>query len=160
MTGMWVLLAAFAVAAVTGLVLRRRSGTVRVVDFPRVAPESEHLSAHLLEAGLVDAGKTDLPPAPLILHFSASWCGPCVAVRELVDKLADELPSVRHIEVDVAEHPQLSSELRVLSLPTVLVYDADMRQRFRVAGTPSAADLRAVLLPLFDGGNATAPTSG
>jgi len=69
----------------------------------------------------------------------------------VVDQIAGELPWLGHLEVDVTEHPQLSAALRVLSLPTVLVYDASLQQRFRVAGAPSVGDLRAVLAPMASG---------
>lgn len=155
MTGLWVLLAAVGAAVVIGTVGRRRSGRVHAV-LPAAEPgESQQLAARLAEAGW-----TFRETAPLILHFSAPWCGPCAGVRRVVAQLAVELPWVGHLEVDVARHPQLSSRLRVLSLPTVLIYDARLHQRFRVAGAPSVDDLRAVLLPLADGDDASATASG
>ncbi|MEO9221108.1 MAG: thioredoxin family protein, partial [Mycobacteriaceae bacterium] len=70
-----------------------------------------------------------------------------------------ELAWLRHAEVDVAEHPQLSALLRVLSLPTVIVYDTGLEQRFRLSGPPRAADLRAALLALRPGGATPGPTA-
>lgn len=69
----------------------------------------------------------------------------------MVDALAGEFAWLRHLEVDVAAHPELAAELPVLSLPMVLVFDAELRQRFRVAGAPSRTALRAVLLRLTPG---------
>jgi thiol-disulfide isomerase/thioredoxin len=152
MTGVWVLLAAVLAALVLGLVLRRRSGSVRAVE---PADGDEQLAVLLAQAGVPDAGS-----APLLLHFSASWCGPCVGVRQLVGQLAGQLPWLRHVEVDVSVHPELSARLRVLSLPSVLIYDTGLQQRFRVAGAPSAADLRAALAPLSPGGAAPGPVAG
>ncbi len=152
MTGVWVLLAAVVLALIIGLVLRRRSGSVRAVA---PADGDEQLAALLGEAGTPDAGS-----APLLLHFSASWCGPCAGVRVLVDQLAEEFSWLHHVEVDVAAHPELAARLRVLSLPTVLIYDTGLQQRFRVAGAPSAADLRTALAPLSPGGAAAGPVAG
>lgn len=159
MIGLWVLFGAVVLALAVGVVLRRRSGTVRTVDFPRVVREPENLTAQLLEAGLMDEA-TATSTAPLILHFSATWCGPCAGVRTLVDQLSAQLPAVRHVEVDVTEHHELAAELRVLSLPTVLVYDGSMQQRFRVSGAPTATDLRAAVLPLLDGPDPAVHGSG
>ncbi len=73
---------------------------------------------------------------------------------------ADALAWLRHAEVDVAQHPQLSAHLHVLSLPTVIVYDAGLQQRFRLTGPPRAADLRAALLALRPGGATPGTTAG
>ncbi len=142
MIGLWVLLAAVLVAVLIGLAVRRRSGSVR----PVTAGAPAELASLLAEAGFTHPSGT-----PLLLHFSAPWCGPCAGVRRVVDQIAGELPWLGHLEVDVTEHPQLSAALRVLSLPTVLVYDASLQQRFRVAGAPSVGDLRAVLAPMAPG---------
>lgn len=150
--GVWVLLAAVVVTLIIGLALRRRSGSVRTVA---ATDTDEQLVVLLGEAGLLEVGRS-----PVLLHFSASWCGPCAGVRQLVDSLAAQLPWLRHLEVDVAAHPALSARLRVLSLPTVLIYDTGLQQRFRVAGAPSAADLRAVLTPLSPGGAASGSDAG
>ncbi len=152
MIGLWVLLGAVLLAVVVGVALRRRSGTVRAVA---ASPGDEQLATLLAEAGLPDA-----TAAPILLHFSASWCGPCAGVRQVVSQLAGELPWLAHLEVDVAEHPQLAAHLRVLSLPTVLVYGSGLQQRFRVAGAPSAAELRVVLRSLSDGGAEADPGAG
>ena len=152
MTGLWVLLVAVGVAVILGVVLRRRSG--RVTPTTASGP-SQHLATLLSEAGVSAAAD-----APLLLHFSAPWCGPCVGVRHLVDQLGNELIWLRHVEVDVAQHPQLSAHLHVLSLPTVVVYDTGLQQRFRLTGPPRAAELRAALLALGPGGAIPGTTAG
>ena len=150
--GLWVLLVAVGIAVILGVVLQRRSGRVT----PSTAPQPpEQLAALLSEAGV--AAPAD---APLLVHFSAPWCGPCVGVRHLVEQLGQELAWLRHAEVDVAQHPQLSAHLHVLSLPTVLVYDTGLQQRFRVTGPPRAADLRAALLALRPGGATPGTNAG
>ncbi|MGB5111613.1 MAG: thioredoxin family protein [Mycobacterium sp.] len=92
--------------------------------------------------GLSDTG-------PTLLHFSAAWCGPCSAVRRVVDQVCEELPTVAHVEIDMDDNPEAARRLSVLSLPTTIIFDADGRPRYRTTGVPKAADLRSALEPLL-----------
>lgn len=86
---------------------------------------------------------------PTILHFSASWCGPCAGVRRVVDQVCADLPAVAHVEIDMDADPDAARRLSVLSLPTTIIFDADGRPRYRTSGVPTAADLRSALEPLL-----------
>lgn len=86
---------------------------------------------------------------PTILHFTATWCGPCAAVRRVVDQVCDDLPAVAHVEIDMDENPEAARRLSVLSLPTTIIFDGDGRPRYRTTGVPKAADLRSALEPLL-----------
>ena len=125
--------AALSLAAVVGLLHNRRSGVLRDID-----------ADHVDTAGL--GLSTD---APTILHFTAVWCGPCAAVRRVVDQVCADLPAVAHVEIDMDANPDAARRLSVLSLPTTFIFDAAGRQRYRSSGVPKAADLRAALEPLL-----------
>ena len=92
--------------------------------------------------GLSDTG-------PTVLHFTAAWCGPCSAVRRVVDQVCAELPAVAHVEIDMDDNPEAARRLSVLSLPTTIIFDAAGRPRYRSTGVPKAADLRSALEPLL-----------
>lgn len=149
MTGITLLLIALFAALAFGLVWQRRQGKVRTTGETTAAVTDERRL--LLEAAGVGSGSGHGRPAT-VLHFSADWCGPCAAVRRVVGQVVADLtgepePPVE-VEVDIDEYPALAKELGVLSLPTTFILDADLQQRFRVSGVPSAADLRAALGPL------------
>lgn len=128
------IVAALAGAAAIGAVLNRRSGVLRPADADS-QPDTSDL-------GLAEA-------TPTIVHFSASWCGPCASVRRVVDQVCADLPDVSHVEIDIDANPAAAKRLSVLSLPTTLIFDAEGRQRYRSAGVPKAGDLRAALQPLL-----------
>lgn len=86
---------------------------------------------------------------PTVMHFSAAWCGPCVAVRRVVEQVCAELPAVTDLEIDMDTNPEAARRLSVLSLPTTVIFDTDGRPCYRTSGVPTAADLRAVLEPLL-----------
>ena len=143
-TGLVVLVVAVAVAVAVGLVLRARSGQVRAVAGPGAGADPEL-------AGLLRAAGVPEGDGPVLLHFSADWCGPCARVRPVVDRVGAELPALRHAEVDVADHDALAGRFSVLSLPTVVVLDEDLGARWRVTGVPSDTDLLTQLRPLAEG---------
>ncbi|MFC9362501.1 thioredoxin family protein [Rhodococcus sp. NPDC057014] len=149
MTGITLLLIALVAAVVFGLVWQRRQGKVRTTGETTAVVTGERRT--LLEAAGVGPGSGHGRQAT-VLHFSAEWCGPCAAVRRVVGQvvadLADEPEPPVEVEVDIDEYPALAKELGVLSLPTTFILDADLQQRFRVSGVPSAADLKAALGPL------------
>lgn len=112
-----------------------------------------------LRAGPAGADEAQAPPGialsatgPTIVHFSAVWCGPCAAVRRVVDQVSAEQPEVAHIEVDIDANPDAARTLSVLSLPTTFIFDATGRQAYRVSGVPKAADLRTALQGLTQPG--------
>ena len=67
----------------------------------------------------------------------------------MVDQVCADLPQVAHVEIDIDADPAAARRLSVLSLPTTFIFDADGHQRYRAAGVPTAADLRAALAPLL-----------
>ena len=129
-----VLIAALGVAFVIGRLLTLRAGMLKAASAASNVDTSD--------LGLSDSG-------PTILHFSADWCGPCAAVRRVVDQVCDELPGVAHVEIDMDANPEAARRLSVMSLPTTLIFDAGGRPRYRTTGVPKAADLRSAVEPLL-----------
>lgn len=129
-----VVIAVLGIGYIVGRVITRRSGTLRTADEPAD----------------IDTGGLGLSTdAPTILHFTATWCGPCAAVRRVVDQVCADLPTVAHVEIDMDENPEAARRLSVLSLPTTIIFDAGGHPRYRTTGVPKAADLRSALEPLL-----------
>ena len=130
------LIAALAAAAIIGWLITRRAGDVQATN--PMASDTVDTS----DLGLSADG-------PTVVHFSASWCGPCTQVRRVVDQVCDDLDQVGHVEIDMDANPSAARRLSVLSLPTTFIFDADGQQRYRTAGVPKADDLRSALAPLL-----------
>ena len=129
-----VLIAALGVAYLIGRLLTLRAGLLKSA--------AEATNVDTSDLGLSATG-------PTILHFSAVWCGPCAAVRRVVDQVCDDLPGVAHVEIDMDANPEAARRLSVMSLPTTLIFDADGRPRYRTTGVPKAADLRSAVEQLL-----------
>jgi hypothetical protein len=131
-----VVVAALAAAASIGWLMTRRAGHVQATD-PKASAS-------------VDTSDLGLSPdGPTVVHFSASWCGPCTQVRRVVNQVCEDLDRVAHVEIDMDANPGAARRLSVLSLPTTFIFDADGQQRYRTAGVPKADDLRSALTPLL-----------
>lgn len=129
-----ILIAVLGLGYLVGKLITLRSGMIRA------AAEASDIDTSGL--GLSDSG-------PTLLHFTAAWCGPCSAVRRVVDQVCEELPAVAHVEIDMDDNPEAAKRLSVLSLPTTIIFDTDGRPRYRTTGVPKAADLRSALEPLL-----------
>jgi len=78
--------------------------------------------------------------APFMLLFTSPWCTVCKKVSSYLDALSESLDHVRFGEVDISTSPKISSELQVLSLPTVLILK-DGKELARFTGMIKEKDL-------------------
>ncbi|GAY09246.1 thioredoxin family protein [Pseudonocardia sp. N23] len=139
-TGLWVVLGVLVVATVAGLVLRARSGRVRTSARPtgRSAP-----TAGWSLAGHAPADDDRV----LLLQVSSPVCTPCRQTAALLDDLSTTTPGLVHVEVDVADRPEVASELGIMRTPTVVAFDRSGAELLRVSGVPRRPDLEAALAP-------------
>ncbi|MDO9695781.1 MAG: thioredoxin [Candidatus Latescibacteria bacterium] len=58
---------------------------------------------------------------PVVVDFSATWCGPCKQLKPIVEELATQYAGkVKIAHVDVDEARQAAMKYGVMSVPTVL----------------------------------------
>lgn len=80
-----------------------------------------------------------------LVQFTSAFCSPCRATRRILEDVAQMVPGVKHVDLDVAEHLDLVRELDVSRTPTVLVLDARGEIVKRASGQPRKADVVAAL---------------
>jgi thioredoxin 1 len=60
---------------------------------------------------------------PVLVDFSATWCGPCQRQIIVVDKFATQhLGSVKVCTVDIDDAPLTASKYGIRSVPTLLLF--------------------------------------
>lgn len=131
-TALGVLLALVTVSTAAGLLWRATTGRARAVR----------------RAGTVRAdevGAAAFGERATLLQFSTEFCAPCTATARILDQTARSQHGVAHVEVDLAERPELAHRFSVLQTPTTLVLDATGTIRARIGGAARPADVRATL---------------
>jgi len=60
---------------------------------------------------------------PVLIDFTAAWCGPCKLLSPIVEKLADELEGkVKVGKLDIDSSPNVTARYGIRGVPTVMVF--------------------------------------
>ena len=87
------------------LVLRLRGGVAMLAD------------KAAFDKALADAGGK-----LVVVDFTASWCGPCQRIAPVFTQLAEEMPDVVFVKVDVDENEEVAQQCGISSMPTFQFY--------------------------------------
>ena len=60
---------------------------------------------------------------PVLVDFSAVWCGPCKMLDPIVDELAEEWDGMVKIgRLDVDHNPSVAMDYQVMGVPTLILF--------------------------------------
>jgi thioredoxin 1 len=60
---------------------------------------------------------------PVLVDFTAVWCGPCKMLSPIVEELSGEWSGkIKVVKLDVDDNPSLAMDYQVMGVPTLLLF--------------------------------------
>lgn len=82
---------------------------------------------------------------PVLVDFTATWCGPCKALAPVMDKLADEAAGrYKVVAVDIDESPAIATKYGIRGVPTVMAFKGGAQSGQHVGVTNKETLLKLV----------------
>jgi len=79
--------------------------------------EIKHVNEADFQAEVLDSAQ------PVLVDFTAAWCGPCKMLDPVVKQLAQDWDGkVKIVKLDVDRNPNLAMQYQVLGMPTLLLF--------------------------------------
>lgn len=82
---------------------------------------------------------------PVLIDFSAEWCGPCKMMAPILHDLKNKVgDNATILKIDVDKNPEIAAQYGIQSVPTLMIFK-EGQLKWRQSGVVSAIDLQSLL---------------
>lgn len=79
--------------------------------------DTPHISQETFQGEVLESG------IPVLVDFTAVWCGPCKMLDPIVRQIAaDWTGKVKVVKLDVDNNPELAMRYQVMGVPTLMLF--------------------------------------